>query len=166
MKRGVNTNKSNKKINWPVLIISFISVAITAFIGSLFTSTEVNSVWYNSIKPSITPPSWVFPIAWTILYILVAFSIYYAWTSSKNIKQKKVIGILFAVNLYFNILWSIIYFGQQNIKLALIDAIFIWISIAVLIVNTYKLSKKSAYLLIPYLIWVSFAIILNYLSIY
>lgn len=156
--------KENKKISWKALITCFIIIFIVSLIGSSFTYSSVNTPWYQSIKPSITPPNWVFPIVWTILYILIALSMYYAWMSSKNKKQKKLVIIFFTLNLYFNILWTILYFGQQNILGAFADIILMWISIISLIFITHKINKISAYLLIPYLLWVSFAGVLNYLS--
>ena len=90
-----------KKLNIKVLIISLVIVFLVAFIGSLFTDT---GDWYESIKPSITPPNFVFPIAWTILFILIALSLYTAWTNSVD---KKPIIIVFTINLGLIIYWSI-----------------------------------------------------------
>lgn len=154
----------NNKMNWKVWIICFFLVFLAAAIGSSFTNNQVNSQWYQSIKPSITPPNFVFPIVWTILYILISISLYLSYESAKTNNEKKVISIAFTVNLYFNILWSVLYFGQQNILGAFIDLIFLWISILVLFTVTYKINKLASYLLIPYFIWVTFAGLLNYLS--
>ncbi len=155
---------SKKNINWKVLFICLAIVYLVAFIGSLFTSSAVGTEWYQSIKPSITPPSYVFPIVWNALFFLIAVSLYLAWTSS-NKKQKPKIALVFIVNFILNILWSVLYFGAKSPISAFVEIILLWISIFMMLVVTYKINKKSCYLLIPYLLWVSFAIILNYLSI-
>lgn len=151
-----------KKVNWKVLIFSLIIVYSIAFIGSLFTS--IDNDWYESVRPTITPPSFVFPIVWNILFFLIALSLYLAWINSKN-KDKKKIILVFGINLILNALWSFLYFKMQNPLYAFVDLILIWISIIAMIFVTYKIKKSSAYLLIPYLLWVSFAGILNWLSI-
>jgi len=153
MKRG---------INWRTLIVSLALVYLAALIGSVFTSQSVNSQWYQSIKPSITPPSWVFPIVWNILFFLIALSLYFAWINS-NKKEKKVIAAVFALNLIFNMSWSFIFFYLQNPAAGFYDIILILISIIWMIKAASRINKLSAYLLVPYLLWVSFATILNYL---
>ena len=151
-----------KKLNLKVLIFAFIIVAAVAFLGSIFTSSTVKSEWYESIKPGITPPNAAFPIAWTILFILIAISLYFAWINSKR-DQKKTIAIVFGINFILNILWSILFFGMRNPKAAFIEIIFLWISILSMILVSWKTSRKASLLLLPYLLWVSFAAILNFL---
>ncbi len=151
-----------KKVNWKVLIFSLIIVYFIGFVGSLFTS--IDNGWYESIRPSITPPSFVFPIMWNILFFLIALSLYFAWINS-NKKDKKKIIFVFGINLILNALWSLFYFKLQNPLVAFFDLILIWISIIAMFIVTYKIKRTSAYLLIPYLLWVSFAGVLNWLSI-
>jgi len=98
------------------------------------------------------------------LFFLIGLSLYFAWMKAKPI-QKKLVAEVFAVNLIFNIVWSILYFGLHNVLYAFIEIFILWISIVWMIIVTWKIDKKAAYLLVPYLLWVSFAIILNYLSI-
>ena len=155
--------KREKKINWKVLILSFIAVYGVAFIGSIFTSSSVNSAWYSQIKPEITPPSLVFPIVWNILFFLIAISLYLLVLNRKKKDNKKAI-ILFEINLLLNVLWTLFYFKMQNPLLAFYEILFLWISILLLILASYKVDKTAAYLLVPYLTWVSFAVVLNYLS--
>src|SRR3989344_4674537 len=97
-------------INWKTLVISLIAVYVIAFLGSIFTASSTNSEWYQSIKPSITPPNFVFPIVWNILFFLIALSIYFVWENSKK-KQKKNLLIIFGANLFLNVLWSALFFG-------------------------------------------------------
>ena len=152
------------KINWKVLLICLAIVYFVAFLGSLFTSSAVDTEWYQSIKPAITPPNWIFPVVWNVLFFLIAVSLYLAWTSS-NKNQKSKITLVFIVNFILNILWSVLYFGAKSPISAFFEIILLWISILLMLIVTYKVDKKSCYLLIPYLLWVSFAAVLNYLSI-
>lgn len=154
-----------KRVNWKVLIICLIIVYAVAFIGSIFTSQGTKTEWYQSIKPSITPPNWIFPIVWNVLFFLIGLSLYFAWISAKNKSAKKSIIILFTINFILNILWSLLYFTLQNPIVAFIDLALIWFSIIILLILTQKINKASFYLLIPYLLWVSFAGVLNFLSI-
>jgi len=153
----------NKKIKWNVLIISILVVYLCAFIGSIFTSQNTNSEWYDSIKPEITPPSYVFPIVWNILFFLIAMSIYFSWTSTRKKKDKKKIITLFGINLILNVLWSVLFFGLQKPLFAFFELILLWISILLIIIFIHKINKISSYLIIPYFVWVSFAGVLNYI---
>lgn len=148
-----------KEVNWKVLIVSLVLVYLTAFLGSLFTDT---TGWYQSVKPTITPPNFVFPIVWNILFFLIALSLYFSYINSKG-KQKKNIIIVFTINLILNALWSFLFFGLQNPIAGFVELIVLWVSIITMVFVTSKVSKLSAWLLVPYLLWVSFAGILNYL---
>lgn len=151
------------KINWKILISTLVIVYLVAFLGGLFTSPNTSTEWYESIKPSITPPNWVFPVVWNILFFLIGLSLYFVWTKSKQ-KDKIRITCVFGINFILNILWSVIYFGLKNLSLAFFELIILWGSIWMMIFVTYKISKLSAWLLVPYLIWVAFAGLLNFLS--
>jgi len=153
------------KIKWIPLVLCIVIVFSVALIGSLFTSQAVNTDWYDSIKPSITPPSFVFPIVWNILFFLIALSLYFAWIKGKGSERKKIF-IVFVINFILNILWSFFYFKLKNPGLAFIDIILLVVSIISMIYVCWKIDKKAAYLLVPYLLWVCFASVLNYLSVY
>ena len=157
-----------RKINWKVLIISLIVVYLVAFIGGIFTSRQTDTEWYQAIRPSITPPNWVFPVVWNILFFLIALSLYFSWTSIKKSDEKtrKRIIDVFSANFLLNILWSFLYFAMQNPLYALYEIIILWFSIGLMIYTTYKINKLSSYFLVPYFIWVGFAIILNYLTVF
>jgi tryptophan-rich sensory protein len=158
--KGVKLNKAL------VFIICIAAVAIVAVLGSSYTKNETKSPWYNQIKPAITPPNWVFPIIWTVLYIFIAFAMYYSITSPKaGIKERRVVILAFMSNLLLNFLWTPLFFYIKNPIIALIDLIFLWISIITIMLFTRKISKITFYLMIPYLLWVSFAGILNALFI-
>jgi len=150
------------KINWKTLIICFVIVYLTAFLGGIFTSKETSGAWYDSVRPSITPPNYVFPIVWNILFFLIAVSLYIAWDSGKD---RLLVGFVFGANFVLNILWSVLYFGLRNPLLAFFEIIVLWLSICSMIYVCWKIDRKAAWLLVPYLLWVGFAIVLNYLSI-
>ena len=118
----LDTVKSS--INWKVLVVSFLVVFLVAYLGSLFTSTTVNSEWYEGIKPKLTPPSYVFPIVWNILFILIALSLYLLWVKADKNGRKNV-AFAFGINFLLNILWSVLYFGLKNPKLAFFELIFL-----------------------------------------
>ena len=151
------------KIRWKVLIISFIAAYLAAGIGSIFTSAGVKSDWYQEIKPGMTPPNWVFPVVWGILFFLIALSLYFSVIKAGK-KMNKVL-LLFGVNFLLNILWSVFYFGMRNPGVALIDLILIEISTLSIMSFAWKIDRKASWLLIPYFLWVLFAGILNYMSI-
>jgi tryptophan-rich sensory protein len=155
MKKGATKLIKNSK----VLILSVLAVIATAFIGSRFTKIDL---WYESVKPSITPPNIVFPIVWTTLFILIAISMYLAISNSNKKTRNKII-ILFAINLILNVLWSLLFFTMHNPIIAFIDLVLLWLSIIAIMVVSWKISKKASWLLLPYLLWVTFAGILNYL---
>lgn len=147
-------------INWKTLVVSLVVVYLVAFIGSLFTSSNTNSEWYKSIKHSITPPNWVFPIVWNILFFLIALSLYFLWIKKKE--RNKII-VIYAINFVLNILWSVLFFSLKAPLIAFFELILLWFSIILMLAISYRIDKKSFFLLIPYLAWVSFASVLNYL---
>jgi benzodiazapine receptor len=154
-----------KKINWKYISIAVISVVLVAAIGSIFTSAGVASSWYESAKPSITPPNWIFPVVWNILFVLIIISFYMSLSCSKNAGARKRIYFAFYLNFILNILWSFLYFTLRNPAAAFIDIIPLWFSIWLMIFAARKAGKIAAWLLVPYLAWVAFAAVLNFMSI-
>jgi len=148
-----------------VFAVCMLVMVLVSGLGSLFSFGETNSDWYKSVKPAITPPSFVFPIVWTILFFLIGLSLFFAWIKAKNDNQKKKIFVAFGINLSLNILWSWFYFASHNPLLAFIDLILLIISLVYMIKISYKIDKTSGWLLVPYLVWICFASILNFLSI-
>ena len=142
------------------LIISLIIPFIASLIGSLFTSSAIPS-WYSALnKPFFSPPNWIFAPAWTALYLLMGISLYLVWINKSKLKKKAV--SIFGIQLGLNALWSIIFFGLHAPLFAFIEIILLWLSILFTIIYFYRINKTSAYLLIPYIIWVSFAAVLNF----
>jgi len=149
------------KIRWNILIASFVIVFLVASVGSYFTQ-NVKTTWYETIKPGITPPNFVFPIVWSILFALIALSLYFSWNKAKD---KSELALAFRANFFVNITWSVIYFYLKNPLFAFFNIILLIASIGILIYVTRKTDKLSSWLLVPYLLWGLFASILNYLSI-
>jgi len=155
---------SMKIKNPKLLIISLIIPFIASAIGSLFTAQTVGTWYLELIKPSFNPPSWLFGPVWTTLYILMGISLYLVWVDRKK-KFRKEAFTAYGTQLSLNAIWSVLFFGLQSPFYAFIEIIFLWTAIAFTIYYFYKISKNAAYLLIPYILWVSFAAILNF-SIY
>ena len=140
-----------------------IAIAIPQLIGGLgayFTMSSVNNWFLTLSKPLWNPPSWVFGPVWTILYLLMGIAAFLIWKKRKTIAVSKAL-ILYTIQLLFNLLWSILFFGMKRIDMAFLEIIVLWILIFFTIKEFYKIYKIAAYLLIPYLLWVTFASILN-----
>ncbi len=144
------------------LIVSVILVLLVGFIGSYFTTPSIET-WYSTLnKPALNPPNFIFAPVWTALYILIGISLFLIWESKEKKENKKLPLILFSLQLLLNSSWSIIFFGLQNPQLALINIFLLWIFIFLNIIFFFKISKIAGIILIPYLLWVSFASYLNY----
>lgn len=149
------------KINWFRFVVSLVMCQLAGIIGTFFTANSI-STWYASLnKPSFNPPGWIFGPVWITLYILMGISFYLIWMKKDKINFK-LLSSLFIIQLILNSLWTIIFFGLHSPFFAFIEIIILWIMILLCIILFYKISKKSSYLLIPYLLWVSFASILNF----
>ena len=135
---------------------------LAGLIGSIFTFSAIPT-WYVMLnKPSFSPPNWLFGPVWTMLYTLMSISLYRIWTSKTKKKEKNEGLAFFIIQLVLNALWSIIFFGMKQPWLAFVEIMLMWFFIALSIIKFSKIDKFSAYLLIPYLLWVSFASILNF----
>lgn len=129
------------------------------FLGSMATAPAIESWYANLEKPSFNPPNWIFAPVWTTLYILMAIAFYLIWTSKKNIRKS---ALLYFTQLALNTLWSILFFGLKLPSVALLEVIILWIFVYLTIQSFYKLNELAAYLIMPYLAWISFATLLNY----
>ena len=135
------------------IIISIIICELAGVVGSVFTVPAING-WYSALnKPSFNPPSWIFGPVWTTLFILMGISLYIVW--SKKIKLKVI--LIFATQLILNVLWSIIFFGLHSPVVAFFELLMLWFAIVFMMVNFYRISKIATWLLLPYILWVSFA---------
>lgn len=174
--------KSNNLLK---LLFSIIICELAGVVGSVFTISEING-WYKTLnKPGFSPPSWIFGPVWAALFVLMGISLYLVWQKnfvaknqiSKRKKktwnpwsqkflsgswQKANIILIFATQFILNVLWSIIFFGMHSPAAAFFELLMLWFAILFTIVNFYRVSKISAYLLLPYILWVSFAGVLNF----
>jgi len=143
------------------LAISILICQGAGFIGSLFTRPSIPT-WYAALeKPSFTPPNWVFAPVWITLFALMGISLFIIWRSGLAEKKiRKALGI-FGVQLTFNILWSALFFGLRSPLAGLIDIAVLWVAIALTVFYVFRISKTGGALLVPYLVWVSFAAALN-----
>ena len=131
-------------------------------IGSLFTIPAIDS-WYADLnKPSFTPPNWLFSPAWITLFVLMGLALYLILI--KDLSQKKVQTALslFFTQLIFNILWSVLFFGLKSPLLGFIEIIVLIVLVLATILQFAKISKPAAFLLVPYLLWITFAAFLNF----
>ena len=146
-----------------------ISVAIPLaiwFFGSYFTMTQIDT-WYLTLnKPFFNPPNWIFWPVWTLLYILIGISFYLVWREKfgKKKKRQKVLWV-YSIQLFLNFTWSMMFFYFQSPFLWLINILILWYFILWNIFLFHKIKPLSGYLLVPYLLWVTFATLLNF-SIY
>jgi translocator protein len=130
-------------------------VFVAASSGALFQPGE----WYANLnKPSWTPPNWLFPVAWSVLYLLIAIAGWKVW----QVEGIKTALIVWGISLLINMSWSYIMFERKEIGLALVDLILLWISIVAFMVLAWPVSQTATYLFIPYLMWVSIAGALNF----
>ena len=137
------------------LILSIGICLGAGILGSFFTTSAIPT-WYQTLnKPFFSPPNWIFAPVWTTLYILMGISLYLVW-------QKKKVASVFWIQLFLNTVWSMIFFGIKNPGLALVEIVVLWVAIFLTIKAFYKINKLAGQLLLPYLIWVSFAFILNF----
>ena len=136
-----------------ILLITFIASAIGGF-----TTAAFKEPWYSEIiLPSFNPPSWVFAPIWTTLYILMSIAIWRIWI---KFSDRKILKIYF-LHLLFNSTWSVVFFGFHQIELALINLIVILIFIIALMKIYFNKERLSFFIMIPYFLWTSYALVLN-----
>lgn len=147
----------NKSLKFIGCILITLSVGA---VSGIATADSING-WFATLnKPLFNPPDYVFGPVWTLLYILMGISFYMVLNTPKNELRKKAITI-FLVQLILNFCWSFLFFKFQLLGIAFIEIILIWISILAMIIVFKKINKAAAYLQVPYLLWVSFASVLN-----
>lgn len=146
------------QIKWKPLIICLLIPLAVGGLSALLTMGSMEI--YGALKqPPLSPPGFLFPIVWSILFILMGISSYLVYVSDSKNKTKAL--IIYAVQLVFNFFWTIIFFNMQSYLFAFIWLVILWILIIAMIVSFWKISKPAALLQIPYLLWVTFAGYLN-----
>lgn len=151
-----------KKSNVLKLIIALIIPQIIGIMGSLFTTPEIGTWYADLAKPSFNPPSWLFGPVWTALFILMGIASYLVWRKGLEKRENKSALLIFVFQLALNLFWSFIFFALHNPGVAFTEIISLWFAILATIIAFFQISKVAGYLLIPYILWVSFASVLNY----
>ena len=148
------------KIQWKKLILCVLIPLLVGGLSALLTKVNMQLFDYVN-KPPLSPPGWLFPVVWTILYILMGVASYAVLVSEDRVKRRTALFV-YGLQLFFNFFWSVIFFNVQNYLFA-----FIWLVIlfALIVLTTalfYRIKNVAGYLLLPYIAWVSFAGYLNY----
>lgn len=143
------------------LVGSILICELAGALGTLFTASQIQS-WYlgELIRPSFAPPNWLFGPVWTLLYALMGVALFFIWEMKDTQERKRALQVFF-LQLSLNAIWTPVFFGLHALLAALVIIISMWLSIIWTIVLFYREKKTAAYLLIPYLLWVSFASVLN-----
>jgi tryptophan-rich sensory protein len=142
-----------------------LSIALPQLVGILSGLASVSGTreWYESlVKPSFTPPSWVFGPAWTLLYLMMGVALYLVWRKGLSEPGVKTALVIFLIQLGLNGIWSPLFFGMHAPGLALIDILILWCAIGATVYVFFGQSKIAGALLLPYWGWVTFAAVLNY----
>lgn len=156
------------------LIVALLICQIAGALGAIFTTPAI-ATWYATLsKPGFNPPNWIFAPVWTALFLIMGCSLYLVWIKTakgrKNTKkqiaqfeqQKKAAYLAFGIQLLLNVVWSILFFGAKSPFYAFIDILALWAAIFMTMRTFSRISKTAAWLLLPYILWVSFAVILNF----
>jgi benzodiazapine receptor len=147
---------------WQALALGlfYLLCFLAAGLGSLFTMVSLGS-WYAGLaKPSWNPPSWIFGPVWTVLYAMMAVAGWLVWRRGGS--QSRIALRWFAIQLALNVGWSAVFFGLQLPGVAFVEILALWVAIATTLVTSWKVSRAAGILLAPYLLWVSFAAVLNF----
>ena len=144
------------------LIISIALPLLVGGIAGFFTNTGVDGWYAVANKPSFNPTTWIFAPVWTSLYILMGIALYLVWKDDTGKPAKQTALLLFGVQLLLNFAWSFIFFYAAAPGWALVEIIIMWVAILLTILWFGKISSLAAWLLVPYICWVSFATVLNF----
>ncbi len=143
------------------LVVSILASFAAAGIGSLFTFKAIPN-WYAGLKkPPYTPPNWVFGPVWTTLYILMGISVFLVWRNGLAVHGALIAFTLFWIQLAFNALWSVIFFGMKSKGGGVVIIIVLWLFILATLITSFRVSGWAGALLVPYIVWVTIASYLN-----
>lgn len=144
------------------IIISIAVSELAGIVGSAFTFSEIPNWYAGLIKPAVNPPSWIFGPVWTTLYALMGIAAFLIWKKGWDRADVRKALYVFGFQLVLNSLWSIVFFGMHQTGWAFVNLVAMWLAIAWTMALFYKISKPAMWLLLPYILWVSFAGYLNY----
>ncbi len=144
---------------WTQVLAAAAAAIVVAVLGSSMTDI---GPWYQSLeKPSFQPPDWIFGPAWTLIFALAALAGVTAWRAADGVNREWIIG-LFALNGFLNVLWTMLFFRLQRPDWALIEVGILWLSVLALLIYLGRFSRLAGALIVPYLLWVAFAGVVNY----
>ena len=144
------------------LVVAILVMQMAGVIGAVFTVPAIPG-WYEMLnKPALNPPAWLFGPAWVTLYLLIGIAAWLVWSfdGAREIKRRAL--TIFGIQWLLNASWSVVFFGLQSPSWALVNIVALWAVIIWMMVAFARVSKWAMYLLIPYILWVSFAMYLNY----
>ncbi|MDB5500730.1 MAG: tspO [Tardiphaga sp.] len=144
---------------WKPVVIAAAAAIFVATLGG--TLTDIGPWYQNLKKPSWQPPDWAFGPAWTTIFALAVVSAVTAWRAARQDNQRQWIIALFALNGFLNVLWSTLFFALKRPDWALLEVGLLWLAIALPMIVFWRISKTASLCLLPYLLWVSFAAVLN-----
>ena len=144
------------------LLTAIIISELAGIIGSVFTAPSIPNWYAGLVKPELNPSNWIFAPVWTALFALMGIAAFLVWKRGLASRDVRIALAIFIGQLALNTLWSIIFFGLHSPGAAFIEIIFLWLVILATIIVFAKISKPAAWLLAPYILWVSFAAYLNF----
>lgn len=143
------------------MILCILLCLSAGWIGSLATREAIPD-WYSGlIKPVYNPPGWVFGVVWPILYVLMGVALAMVLSKGLSRREVRIAALVFAIQLVLNAAWSLIFFGMRRIDWAMIEILLLWLAIVATAAAFWRISRLAAGFMVPYLLWVSFAILLN-----
>jgi tryptophan-rich sensory protein len=146
----------------PVAVAAF-SAAAVAVLGALMTDI---GPWYLALKqPSWKPPDSLFGPAWTAIFALIAYAGVTAWRAAPTARNREWLLVLFSLNGFLNVLWSLLYFRLRRPDWALVEVFFLWFSVLSLVIGLWRYAPRASWLLVPYLVWIGFAGTLNWATV-
>jgi tryptophan-rich sensory protein len=146
------------------LLALIVALAIPLLVGGIGGAATARAIptWYQQLeKPAWNPPDWVFGPVWTVLYLLMGIAAWLVWRMGWDVPRVQIALGVFAVQLIFNLLWSLIFFGWQRPGLALLEIILLWVLVGITTLRFFSLTPLAGFLLAPYWLWTSFAGVLN-----
>jgi len=143
------------------ILVFIVICELAGIIGSVFTASSISGWYATLVKPPFNPPGWIFGPVWTFLYAMMGLAAYLVYENGPGRPEIRKALTVFAIQLIINALWSIVFFGARQILGAVVVIVLLWVMILLTIRLFSRISKAAAYLLVPYLLWVSFASVLN-----
>lgn len=154
-----NSPSQNLAVRQTLALVGWLALCFSASLGAIFVTTDG---WYANLnKPPWNPPAWLFGPVWTLLYGMMAVAAWLVWREGGWKAQSRTLR-LFLLQWLLNALWTPLFFGLHRVDLALVDVVGLWITLVTTLVTFWQTKKAAGALLAPYLVWVSFAVILNF----